>query len=214
MDIPEHDDFVPAGLVSLDQMVRRTAEHRYGPGWTGTLKVEDTLHLPGGKFNVTIEEPSFRRREEVEELIRVAAENGALLIHFADGQRPPQWYWRSDQGQASIERGRFVFRYSGILPRYDDKPLFAGQMNFERWLATVPKHEATASESRPEAVVLQGRQAPKQELVAQALEALYGERNKWPKASKQILDQVDMWLRARGLRPVSIFTLRRTVRPK
>jgi len=109
MDIPEYDDSVPPGLVSLHQMVRRTAEHRYGPEGSGTLKVEDTLHLPGGKFKYTIDDPSFRRREEVEELIRVAAENGALLIHFADGQRPPRWYWRSDQGQASIERGRFVF---------------------------------------------------------------------------------------------------------
>ena len=213
MDIPEHDDSVPAGLVSLDQMVRRTADHRYGPGWMGTFKVEDTLHLPGGRFNVTIEEPSFRRREEVEELIRVAAENGALLIHFADGQRPPLWYWRSDPGLASIQRGYFVARYSGILPDYDDKPLFAGQMNFARWLAAVPKDEATASASSPEAV-FQGRRAPKRELVAEALEALYGERNKWRKASKQILAQVNNWLTAQGLSPVSIFTLRRTIRRK
>ena len=52
MDISEHDDSVPAGLVSLREMVERTADHRYGPGWRGTIKVEDTLHCPDGGFKI------------------------------------------------------------------------------------------------------------------------------------------------------------------
>jgi hypothetical protein len=151
MDIPEHDDSVPASLISLREMVERTADHRYGPGWRGTIKVEDTLHCPDGGLKIAIVEPSevpsFRRLEDVAELIRAAAENGALLIHFGDGQRPPPWYWRSDPGLASVQRGYFAARYSGILPDYDGKPLFAGEINFARWLAGVPKHQATATDT-------------------------------------------------------------------
>jgi hypothetical protein len=168
MDIPEHDDSVPASLISLREMVERTADHRYGPGWRGTIKVEDTLHCPDGGFKVTIGEPSevppFRRLEDVAELIRAAAENGALLIHFGDGQRPPPLYWRSDPGLASVTRGYFVARYSGILPDYDGKPLFAGEVNFARWLAGVPKYRATAADS-PD--VKQRRIAPEKTLALQ-----------------------------------------------
>jgi hypothetical protein len=136
----EHDDSEATGLVSLAGMVARTADHLYGPGWRGTVEIEDSIGRPGGGFRVTFLTPSMGL-EEVEELIRAAAEAGDLLIHFEDGQRPPLWYWRSDSGLESIKRGYFVARYSG-MPDYDGEPLYVGEVNFARWLAGVPKHQA------------------------------------------------------------------------
>lgn len=140
----EHDDAETTGLVSLSEMVYRTAEHRYGPEWRGPLKVETTLG-PGVELTVTVLTPPKLSisvgTKDVEERIRAAADAGDLLIHFPDGQRPPQWYWRSDPGRESISRGYFVARHSGALLDYDGKELFAGEINFARWLAGVPKHE-------------------------------------------------------------------------
>jgi hypothetical protein len=211
MDTHEHEDWVPAGLVRLATMVDRTADHRYGTGWRGNIKVENTLGRPGGEFRVTILEPSIEIGLEVEELICAAAADGILLIHFPDGQRPPLWYWRSDSGLESIKRGYFVARYSGILPDYDGKELYAGEVNFARWLAGVPKHEATPAQGGPKVVVSKRRHRPKREAVAEVLGAVYGERDKWPKTSKHVLDQVNNLLRAQGFKEVSIFTLRRTI---
>jgi hypothetical protein len=111
----------------------------------GTIKIENTLGRPGGEFTVTVLTPPKLSisvgLKDVEERIQAGAADGILLIHFPDGQRPPLWYWRSDPGLESISRGYFVARHSGILLDYDGKELFAGEINFARWLAGVPKHE-------------------------------------------------------------------------
>ena len=155
------------------------------------------------RAQITIGEPSFERLEDVAELIREAAENGALLIHFGDGQRPPPWYWRSDPGLASVERGYFAARYSRIFPDYDGKRLFAGEINFARWLAGVPKHgrdrhprgkQAQKPWNYQKAVAHRSREA-----LARVREELYGERSNWPGASKHLLVQVNMWLEERRL---------------
>jgi hypothetical protein len=139
MAISELDYLVPAGLISVHEMCEQIVGRKYGSAHLAGAGVyaDDAGNIQIVRRSAADFSDSLDAFGDARSILVAAVAGGALLLRFADGMRPPSFYWQTGAGLEALERGVVVARGSPQLQAYDGQALFADRAEFVLWLSQI-----------------------------------------------------------------------------